>query len=42
MMNEPDIQEIKREILERAIRNYEVRIMDLKTQMNEYSLSPHR
>ncbi|OQA52024.1 MAG: hypothetical protein BWY45_03251 [Euryarchaeota archaeon ADurb.Bin294] len=33
MNQEPDIQRIKKEILERAIDRYEMRIADLKSQI---------
>ncbi|WP_281267975.1 hypothetical protein ACKUB1_08615 [Methanospirillum stamsii] len=39
MPDEPDIQQIKREILERAIFHYETRIADLKGQIDQFSLT---
>ncbi|HPY61337.1 MAG TPA: hypothetical protein PLG55_11505 [Methanospirillum sp.] len=38
MNNEPDIQRIKKEILERAINQYETRIADLRNEMNRISI----
>jgi len=42
MTYEPDIQQIKKEILERAIYQYETRIADLKNQIDHYELSVQR
>ena len=39
MNQEPDIQRIKKEILERAIDRYEMRIADLKSQIENPELS---
>ena len=39
MNYEPDIQRIKKEILERAIDRYEMRIADLKSQMDQPGVS---
>lgn len=38
MVSEPDIQQIKKEILERAINHYEMRITELKNQIDQCSV----
>jgi predicted component of type VI protein secretion system len=35
MNEEPDIERIKKEILERAIYRYEMRIADLRSQLDQ-------
>jgi len=42
MAYEPDIQQIKKEILERAIFQYEMRIANLKNQMDQYEIPSPR
>ncbi|HOJ95338.1 MAG TPA: hypothetical protein PK024_00650 [Methanospirillum sp.] len=39
MNQEPDIERIKKEILERAIYRYEMRIADLKSQLDRTMLT---